>query len=166
MRLSRNTDYSLRILIFLALREDKLATTSEIATAYGISRGHLKQLIHRLGRLGYIETLPGRSGGMLLGMDPSGIRVGELVRRVEDTLALADCFPDPELAGRPCLLDGSCPLKAALNAALEAFFRELDQYTVADLAASPTLPLRGLLRGPTNVLSRQRAVTVPVSRSV
>ena len=56
MRLSRNSDYSLRILIFLALRDSQLTKTSETAAAYGVSRGHLKQLIHRLGRIGYIET--------------------------------------------------------------------------------------------------------------
>ncbi|HEY8946223.1 MAG TPA: Rrf2 family transcriptional regulator, partial [Polyangiaceae bacterium] len=67
MRLTLHSDYSLRVLIFLALRHGKLATIPEIAEAYGISRAHLMKVVQELGRIGYVDTLRGRNGGLALG---------------------------------------------------------------------------------------------------
>ncbi len=53
MRLTVYTDYALRLLMYLALKDEGLATISEIATSYGISRNHLMKVAYELGAAGY-----------------------------------------------------------------------------------------------------------------
>ena len=131
MRLTSFSDYTLRTLIFLAVRGQ--STIAEISDCYGISEAHLTKVIHQLGLDGDIETTRGRNGGIRLAKSPERIRVGEVVRRTED-LALVTC-----LDGGACLISPACVLQAALKEALAAFLAVLDRYTIADLAASPTL---------------------------
>src|SRR5512144_2872625 len=92
MQLTRYSDYSLRVLMYLAVRPDHLATIEEISDAYGISRAHLMKVVHQLGRAGLLETVRGRGGGMRLAQAPERISIGGVVRRTEDKLALVECF--------------------------------------------------------------------------
>jgi len=145
MRLTVHSDYSLRVLIFLAARRGEMSTIPEIARAYGISRAHLMKVVHELGRLGYVETTRGRHGGLTLGRAPESIRVGEVLRQTEETLALVECFSKAS-PGDGCRIDGACRLKGALAEAMRAFFGVLDDYTLADIVGARSAPLRRLLR--------------------
>jgi Rrf2 family transcriptional regulator, nitric oxide-sensitive transcriptional repressor len=144
MRLTVHSDYSLRVLIFLAAKDGELATIPEIARAYGISRGHLMKVVNRLGALGYLTTTRGRDGGIRLGKAPESIRIGEVVRETEESLALVECFSKDQ-GGHRCRIEGSCRLKGALQEALRAFIGVLDGYTLADLVKGRTTPLARLL---------------------
>ena len=64
MNLTRYTDYSLRVLLLLALRRDERVSIQQISDTYGISRNHLLKVVNRLGHLGYVETVRGRGGGL------------------------------------------------------------------------------------------------------
>ncbi len=129
MRLTRYTDYSLRVLIYLGLQQDRLSSIREIADAYGISESHLMKVVHALGQSGYVATLRGRGGGLRLAKPPSEINLGDVVRNTEDDVALVECFSkDSE-----CRIAGPCRLEHVLRRALEAFFEVLDDYTLADL---------------------------------
>lgn len=141
MRLTVYTDYSLRVLIYLALKEDRLATISEIATSYRISRTHLMKVAHQLGVKGYVGTVRGRQGGLRLARGPKTVTVGEIVRAMEPDLALVPCF-EPVCAD--CAILPACVLKRALHEARAVFFDVLDGYTLADLVR-PHVPLRALL---------------------
>lgn len=141
MRLTVYTDYSLRLLMYLAVRPDGLATIGEIADAYGISRHHLTKVAHRLGVAGYVETVRGKGGGLRLARPADGIGVGEVVRHAEPDMALVPCF-EPVCA--PCPIVPACGLRGALYEARQAFFSVLDRYTVADVVARRE-ELRGLL---------------------
>jgi Rrf2 family nitric oxide-sensitive transcriptional repressor len=141
MRLTQYTDYALRTLILLGLKGETLATIAEIAERYGISENHLMKLVHALGRMGYVETMRGRNGGLRLARSPAEIRLGEVVRRTESDFALVECFD----AGRNgCPITGSCVLESVLAEALQSFMRVLDAYTLADLLV-PAVPLRRAL---------------------
>lgn len=143
MRLTVYTDFSLRVLMFLALKGDRLATIAEIAKAYGISKNHLMKVAHQLGLAGYVETVRGKGGGMRLARRPEKIVIGEVVRRTEPDMALVPCFaPDDE--GGFCVILPNCALRGALAKARAAFLAALDGYTLADLAR-PRAPLRKLL---------------------
>lgn len=133
MRLTRQTDYALRTLIYLSLHPDRLCTISEIAQTYDISRNHLMKVVQRLGSLGFAETLQGRGGGLRLARESEKINVGDVVRALEDDLALVECF-DAET--NQCVITGGCGLPRALNRALGAFFDVLNEYTLADIARS------------------------------
>jgi Rrf2 family nitric oxide-sensitive transcriptional repressor len=120
------------VLIYLGLKGERLATIQEIAEAYGISRNHLMKIVHHLGRLGVIETVRGKGGGMRLAKRPRDISVGAIVREMEEDLALVQCF-DP--AQGVCQIDGACRLKGILHEALDSFLTVLDRYTLEDLLA-------------------------------
>ena len=142
MRLSLFTDFSLRVLMFAALKEESFSL-SEIAEAYDISRNHLIKVVNFLAKLGYLETKRGRGGGIELGMPADEIRLGLLVRRTENTPAIVECFDE---TNNTCHINGSCRLKGVLARASAAFFAELDRYTVADLIAGQhRRPLEKLL---------------------
>ncbi len=131
MRLSTFSDYCLRVLIYVGAKGDQVSTIGEITDAYRISRGHLMKVVHRLGQLGYLETVRGRSGGMRLAKHPSNIKLGVVIRATEDDLALVACFHSS--TSGLCAIEPACVLKRALHSALEAFLRTLDGYTLADL---------------------------------
>src|SRR3546814_353363 len=92
MRLTLYTDYSLRVLMYLGLNRDGLATITEVAERYGISRNHLMKIVHQLGLLGYIETVRGKGGGIRFARSPGEINLGEVIRRTEEDMALVQCF--------------------------------------------------------------------------
>jgi len=131
MRLSLFSDYSLRVLMFAALKEE-MFSLSEVAEAYDISRHHLVKVVNYLSKLGYLETRRGRGGGIALGMPAEGIRIGMVVRRTEDTPFFVECFDKQH---NTCPINGSCRLKGALAQAVNAFYETLDRHTLRDLVA-------------------------------
>lgn len=129
MELTQFTDYSLRTLIYVALREGDRVSIREIADAYAISENHLTKVVHRLAGLGYLKTYRGRGGGIGLGADPGSVGIGEVVRQLEN-IAVVECLR-PE--GGSCCIAGVCALQTALQRATRAFIAELDRLTLADL---------------------------------
>ena len=130
MRLTLHTDYALRMLIYISLREGGLSTIREISDAYDISRNHLMKVAHKLQKLGYLETVRGRSGGLALALPGENVRLGGLVHDLEPDMALAECLgPDNR-----CVITPDCALRDALRKARQAFLAALDEYTLADLA--------------------------------
>ncbi len=130
MRLTVYTDYSLRVLMFLAVKGDALATIAEIARAYDVSKNHLMKVAHQLGLAGYVETVRGKGGGLRLARPPQDIVLGEVVRRTEPDMALVPCFDPDDLS---CAIFSGCVLKGVLAEARDAFLTVLDRHTLADL---------------------------------
>ncbi len=133
MHLTTYTDYSLRVLMRLALTPRELTTIAEIAEVYGISEHHLMKVVHQLGLAGYIETIRGRGGGLRLARKATDITVGEVIRRMEPDLGLVACFR----ANEHCSISPACALSPVLGEALDAFLAVLDRYTLADLISRP-----------------------------
>jgi Rrf2 family nitric oxide-sensitive transcriptional repressor len=133
MRLTRYTDYALRVLLYLGARDGQVCAISEIATAYGISQNHLMKVVHDLGKAGYVKSVRGRFGGILLARPAAEIGVGAVVRQTEEGFELVDCAT--------CVIAPACGLTGALGEALAAFMAVLDGYTLADLLAK-----RGAMR--------------------
>jgi Rrf2 family nitric oxide-sensitive transcriptional repressor len=151
MRLTDYTDYSVRVMLYLAVRREGLATIQDISDAYGISKNHLMKVVQRLGELGWVETIRGRNGGLRLFERSESLTVGDIVRATESDFALAGCFATQhgergESGQRSCcVIQSQCGLKSALEAACAAFLAELDRHTIRDLA-QPAEPLAALLR--------------------
>jgi Rrf2 family transcriptional regulator, nitric oxide-sensitive transcriptional repressor len=144
MKLTDYTDYSLRVMLYLALRRDGLTTIQEISDAYGISKNHLMKVVQRLGELGWVDTIRGRNGGLRLAAGSLTVSVGEVVRQTESDFALVGCFPDENGERRSCAIEPHCRLRHALAAARDAFLAELDRHTIGELA-KPQAELAGLL---------------------
>lgn len=141
MRLTVFTDYTLRTLIYLALRPDTLVTIADIAEAYSISNNHLMKVVHQLALSGDVTTVRGQRGGLRLARPASEINVGAVVRRSEADLELVPCFGSQSA----CVIQPDCVLALAVGEALKAFMATLDRYTLADLTA-PRAPLVRSLR--------------------
>lgn len=134
MRLTLYTDYSLRVLLYLASKEDQLVTISELAEFYKISRNHLVKVVHNLGLNGYISTSRGRHGGIKLARPGQEVSIGEVVRTTEPDFDLLECF---NAATDQCVITSSCSLKSVLINAQKTFIGTLDSYTLADLSKAP-----------------------------
>lgn len=134
MQLSAFSDYSLRVLLYAAVRPQTRSLTREVAETFSISRHHVVKIVNALQHLGFIETTRGRDGGFVLARAPRDIRVGDVVRQTEGTMALVECFAT---STNTCPLARACGLKGVLAQAQDAFFAVLDRYTLADLLAEP-----------------------------
>lgn len=128
MQLTKHTDYSLRLLMYLALLpKNKLANIDEISAIYDISRNNINKIVHHLGKEGIIETKRGKGGGFYLKVAPKDINLGDMVSILENTLEIVDCETPS------CPIVSACYLKKVLNRATQAFMDILKQYTLADL---------------------------------
>jgi Rrf2 family nitric oxide-sensitive transcriptional repressor len=148
VKLTRYTDYALRVLMHLAARPDRLSSIGEIARSYGISQNHLMKVVHDLRKAGYVDAVRGRSGGIRLARPPAEINVGAVVRHTEEGFDLVDCGS--------CVIAPACGLTGVLGEALGAFMRVLDSYTLGDLTANRAEALRGLF-----VLPRLKEAAAP-----
>ena len=129
MQLTLFTDYSLRILLYLAAHPERVVALSEISGAYGISQNHLVKVMQRLVAAGWAESVRGRSGGLKLAREPNQINIADVVRLTEPNLDLVECF---DAAANTCPIDAACGLKLALLKARKAFLAELERHTLAD----------------------------------
>ncbi|MFC0819942.1 Rrf2 family transcriptional regulator [Moraxella marmotae] len=152
MRLTNYSDFALRSLIYLAIKPQatEFVNIADIANSYNISKSHLTKIIHQLGKLGYIDTLRGKNGGIRLAMHPRDINIGQLIRYTESDFSLVECFEEinserkidhPAIiptvnfdttSTQHCIIAPACTLKAAIAEATQAFIAVLDRYTLED----------------------------------
>lgn len=133
MRLSQFADYSLRVLILLASREDEATTAQAVAESYGISFHHVAKAAQFLAREGFVVATRGRGGGLRLGRRPAEISLGEVVRKAERGTALVECM---KRQGNHCAITSVCRLAGALNSAQERFYQALEETTLADVTGN------------------------------
>lgn len=130
MQLTQFTDYSLRTLIYIALKKDVICTISDIADGYNISKNHLMKVVQRLGQLGILKTIRGKKGGLQLNTPPELINLGNLVQQLEPNFFIAECF---DMANGQCVISPVCKLKGVLYEAKNNFIQTLEQYTLKDI---------------------------------
>lgn len=130
MRLTSFTDYSLRVLIYLAAEPQRRATIAEIANAFQVSENHLTKVVHFLGKSGWLANVRGKGGGLALAKSPEQVIVGHVVRDTEGVPLPAECF---SVEGGHCSIAPICQLRDVLGEAVNAFYLVLDAYTLADL---------------------------------
>ncbi len=132
MRLTQWTDYSLRMLMFCAMHQERQRppTVGEIAEAHGISRSHLTKIAMTLAGAGLLETSRGRGGGLRLLKPADQIRIGDVVRMTETDFKQVECF---DAEHNSCRITGFCRLKDALSEAMDAYLAVLDACSLADM---------------------------------
>ena len=140
MRLASFTDYSLRVLIYLALKGDDRSTIAEIAEKFQISKNHLVKVVHNLSTLGFIRSFKGKGGGISLSISADQVNIGSIVKKLEQKSYLVECFS----ASDGCIISPSCKLKKALKLAEDEFFNTLSGFTLADLITNKSSLLKNL----------------------
>lgn len=133
MKLTDYTDYSLRVLIYVAVRPDEPVTIQHISDAFGISKNHLVKIVQHLGQTGYLHTVRGRSGGIRLGRPAIEINLGEVVRATEPDFGQVECLRE----GNRCIITRACGLRGILQQAMQAYLDVLDGYSLEDLVEKP-----------------------------
>ena len=129
MRLTNFSDYSLRVLIYLAIKQEK-SSIAEVSRSFNVSENHLVKVVHRLSSLGYVHSIRGKNGGIQLGRDPERINLGKIIVQLEPDFDIAECFNEVSNA---CRISPVCRLKSVLNKAQKAFLRTLGKYSLADV---------------------------------
>ncbi len=132
MRLTQFSDYSLRLLMYLAERHETSCTIGEIADWYGISKPHLVKVAHNLVKLGYVSSAQGKGGGLRLAKAPENINIATLIRKTEPDLHTVECF---DKKTNTCRIARTCKLKHVLLNATNAFLKTLDDHTLASVIA-------------------------------
>ncbi len=130
MRLTRFTDYALRVLLFVGRQRERTCTMSEIAAYYQISLEHLRKVVHRMAKLGYLNTSRGKGGGIILARNPATIRIGDVIVAMEEGMNIVDCH------AMDCVLLPGGSLKTALDRGARAFVAAMNEFTLADLLAN------------------------------
>lgn len=142
MKMTAFGDYGLRVMLLLAGSERPIWSSAAMAERLQVSREHLVKVVQRLAAAGYVRTTRGVGGGVALNSDPTTVRLGDLLRWMEEDQALVECMRED---GGGCVLTPLCQLRGRIGGALNAFYDQLNQGTVADCV---NRPLRGFLAGP------------------
>ena len=120
----------MRVLMYCGVNDGQLVTKSHIAEACNTSENHLAQVVNRLAQLGFLHTQRGRNGGLRLARPMEEIRVGEVMRAMEEGVSVTECFDDQD---NTCPLISVCRLRDVIAAAMDTFYAALDEVTLADL---------------------------------
>ncbi|UOA26752.1 Rrf2 family transcriptional regulator [Pseudosulfitobacter sp. DSM 107133] len=138
MRLTSFTDYGLRMLMRMSSAPQRAFSTAELAEDLQLSRNHLAKIMQKLAKAGLVETRRGGGGGARLAKAPDTVRLGDVVRLLEDDQALVVCF---QASGGDCTLGANCRLRGRLHGAEAAFIAELNRSTLADIALGAAQPV-------------------------
>ncbi|MEC9342289.1 MAG: iron-responsive transcriptional regulator RirA [Pseudomonadota bacterium] len=149
MRLTKQTNYAFRVLMYCGANDGNKSRIPEIARAFSVSEPFLFKIVQLLSEAGLVQTTRGRGGGIALARPASEITLLDVVRVTEDGFVMAECFDG---GAADCPLIDHCALNAALSRALAAFMSVLDETTIDDLVRSR--PDLGSLIGLQNVALR------------
>ena len=139
MQLTKHTDFSLRVLIFLSLQDNNsLVTIDDVAKHFNILKNHLTKVVHQLAKQGYIKTIRGKNGGICLAHSPDKMNLGKIIKTMEKNIEVVNCKKPA------CPLNNHCELKGILNEAQHAFFTTLEKYNLSDISQRPQ-KIRNLL---------------------
>lgn len=132
MRLSKQSNYAVRALVYCAANEAGLSRIRDIGAAFGVTEMFLFKILVPVAKSGLLETVRGRNGGVRLGRAANKIRIMDVLRVTEEDFDLTECMR--ERCGH-CPLGASCLYESALGEAMRAFATVLESCTIADLVA-------------------------------
>ena len=143
MRQSVHTDYSIRVLMYLGVFNERLVNIDEIAKSYDISKNHLTKVVHNLAKADFIHSIRGRNGGIRLARPPKNINLKEVVITTEEDFNMVECFNQKT---NKCVITGACQLGDVFSEALGNYLQTLAQYSLADLLKNNALMKKSLQR--------------------
>lgn len=158
MRLTDYTDYTLRVLMFCALHPERSVTIAELAERHAVSKNHLMKIVNNLAHLGLLQTTRGRGGGLRLLKPAADIGIGDVVRQTESDFRMVECF---DSGHNTCTLTARCQLQQVFRIALQRFFEELDQVTLADITRAAPAGQGSVSRIPPSAIKRTVSIELP-----
>lgn len=130
MKLTQYSDLGFRLMMYLSMNTDKLVTIQEVSERFDISKNHLVKISHQLTKVGLIESVRGRNGGVRLALPPQDINIEMVLQATEDDFELVECFNS---ITNQCVISEVCKLNCLFDEALDAFLEKLRKVSLADL---------------------------------
>jgi Rrf2 family protein len=128
-KISTKSQYGLRAMIYLAENKEKMHSLRDISEKEGISFSYLEKIISKLEKAGLLESRKGSRGGYRLSKSPEKIKIGKIVKAVEDNTLLIKCVGD----STNCLLAGKCSARRFWRELQQTLNKKLDSFSLADL---------------------------------
>jgi Rrf2 family nitric oxide-sensitive transcriptional repressor len=132
MQLTKHTDFSFRMLIYLAMMQQDQTTIQKITERFDISKSHAMKIVNKLVHAGWIKSVRGKNGGIALACDPHEISLKAVIELMENTLEPVNCDVPP------CLISGACQLKGILGEAQQQYLNYLAPLSLANLINTET----------------------------
>ena len=132
MRLSRKSDYALRVLLTLTEHCGKPAISiRELAERNDVPKRFLEHIILEMKSKGWVESIPGRFGGYMLAKEPAEITMGEVVRHFDEILAPISCVSVSDY--QCCSQEPVCRFRRTLLEIRDLTARMMDKSTLATI---------------------------------
>ena len=127
--ITRDTDYALRALLFIANHEDRLVSVTELVNELKIPRPFLRKLLQDLNKNNILRSYKGFSGGFKLALDPDKIFLIDLMKIFQGEIVLNECiFKKKECPNKP-----TCRLRAKIRVIEKQVLHQLKPITIGSL---------------------------------
>ena len=144
LRINRQTDYAVRVLLALAKRgEGTRLSSATIQQEMLIPVAFLPRIVAQLARADLLKTFPGRDGGLMLPRPASQITLKDVVEAFEGPILLSQCL---QVKGEDdCPFQSNCPVRLKWGRVQMAMMREMAAVTFESLAQEALgAPVKGL----------------------
>ena len=130
LRINRQTDYAVRVVLALAKHpQGSLLSTAEIRTEMLIPKAVSLRVVADLAKGGFIQTFPGRDGGIKLARPADQINLFEIVNHFETNFIVSECIHSNGF----CPFEKSCPVQRKWSRLQTIIMNELESITFEDL---------------------------------
>lgn len=141
MKLSRKTDYALRVLFTLVDRHGGgPVSMNELAKKNDVPKRFLEHIMLDLKKQGWVASSPGRNGGYILARSPETITMGQVVRYFDGLLAPIGCVSVTH--NEPCSQAASCRFRRVLLEVRNLTAAYMDNATLASVATNPPVSVQ------------------------
>lgn len=107
---SEATAIALHSMIYIATRNDRVVSLTEIANTFSISSNHLSKILQRLVKAGYLESSKGPNGGFKIIADKMDTNFMEIFETIEGKYIEKSCLFTAKTEGcTNCIMGGLIP---------------------------------------------------------
>ncbi len=136
IQINRQTDYAIRIILALSKHPPGTRkSTSEIRDEMLIPHALSQRIVADLARGKFIQTFPGRSGGIQLARPADQINLLQVVEFIQGPIHISDCLVT---GGEPCTFKNACPVRKRWAKLQILIRKELASQTFDQLAQDAT----------------------------
>ncbi len=138
--ITKNTDYAIQALVYIALNKDKSVSARNLSETLEVPWSFLRRILQILSKNGYIKSLKGRGGGFILSQDPGNIALLNIIELFQGDFSLTDCM----IRGKICKNINSCLLRFELKNIENIIYDRLKNITIKSLVPDKNQKIKSL----------------------
>jgi Rrf2 family protein len=127
---TRDTDYALRALIYMAKTGAKITTVDEIAKKEKLPKVFLRRILQKLAEKKVLSSYKGKTGGFVFLLKPENIKITDVLKVFQGDIDLTNCL----LKGKVCPNRGVCGLRKKIKSINSIVVKELDKISIKFLS--------------------------------